>query len=339
MTFPIHLFSHWFPVCLSRQLGRRPRSCTILGQPLVLFRDSAGCVAALLDRCSHRNAPLSRGRVRQNTIACPYHGWEFDRTGECQAIPGKTGAFAHPLRCVPVFPAIEEAPLIWVRPTAGSAAPEPPPRHHVVDQPGYTSLVRTFTLQAPLLDTLENFLDATHTHFVHAGLVRTAGQRKSVQVTVRRGTDHVEAEYVDEGQQSGLIPRLFGGSISHSFGRFLLPATVQLEYRAGERIVLRITLYFAPRDERCHEVFALLTIRMPRWLIWLLSLPLGWFLWRVVRQDQRILALQEANAQRFGGEHYTSTELDLLRPHIARLLQTGPMPVGAGAEKQVTMLL
>ena len=87
------------------------------------------------------------------------------------------------------------------------------------------------------------------------------------------------------------------------------------------------------------EVFAVLSARAPRWLGWLLSVPLGWLLGRVVRQDQRILALQQANVQRFGGEHYTSTELDLLRPAIARLLQTGPFPVEATGAKQLTMLL
>jgi hypothetical protein len=60
---------------------------------------------------------------------------------------------------------------------------------------------------------------------------------------------------------------------------------------------------------------------------------------RVVAQDQRILTLQKANIDRFGGEQYTSTELDLLRPHLARLLQSGPQPVERTAEKQVTMFL
>ena len=59
-----------------------------------------------------------------------------------------------------------------------------------------------------------------------------------------------------------------------------------------------------------------------------------WLLLRVVRPDQRILALHKANVVRFGGKRYTSTELDLLRPHMARLLQTGPLPVEAAGEKR-----
>lgn len=340
MTFPVHLGSYWYIACLGRQLGRRPLACTVLGQHLVLFRDLSGKPAALQDRCPHRNTPLSHGWVRQDHLTCPYHGWEFDRTGTCQAIPGKSGPVAHPVRCVPVYPVIEDGPFIWVQPTPGSTPAGPPtPRGHLVDLPGYRSLVRTFSLHAPLLDAVENFLDGTHTHFVHAGLVRSASARKAVRVTVRRGADQVEAEYRDEGQQSGLISRLFVGRVTHSLGRFLLPATVQMEYFAGERIIARITLYYTPEDDNRHHVFAVLSARVPRWLIWLLALPLGWMLGRVVRQDQRILALQKANVDRFGGAHYTSTELDLLRPHIDRLLQTGPLPVEAAGEKQLTMLL
>src|SRR5262249_54033981 len=140
-------------------------------------------------------------------------------------------------------------------------------------------------------------------------------------------------------QQSGLIARLFGRNVTHSFGRFLLPATVQLEYRRGPRIESRFTLYFTPQDEGRQEVFAVVTARVPRWLGRLLSVPLGWMLRRVVRQDQRILALQKANVERFGGAHYASTELDLLRPSIAGLLQAGALPVESAGERQVTMLL
>jgi phenylpropionate dioxygenase-like ring-hydroxylating dioxygenase large terminal subunit len=339
MSFPAHLRSYWYVACLSRQLGRRPLARSLLGQHLALFRDGAGRPAALLDRCPHRNAPLSQGQVRRDHLACPYHGWEFDRAGQCQAIPGKDGPVGHPQRCVPAFPVVEEGPFVWVQPAAGATPEAPPPRRHVVDLPGYTSLVRSFELQAPLLDALENFLDGTHTHFVHAGLVRSATARKLVRVTVRRGADQVEAEYRGEGQQSGLIARLFVGRVTHSLGRFLLPATAQLEYLAGLRLVSRITLYYTPRDEGRQEVFAVLSARAPRWLGRLLSLPLGWLLGRVVRQDQHILALQKANVDRFGGGQYTSTELDLLRPHIAQLLRTGPIPADAAGEKHLTMLL
>ena len=77
------LHNQWFIACRSSQLRRRPLARTVLGRPLVLFRPGPGQAAALVDRCPHRNVPLSHGRVAGGRLACPYHGWEFDRQGIC----------------------------------------------------------------------------------------------------------------------------------------------------------------------------------------------------------------------------------------------------------------
>ena len=84
---------HWWVAGTSAELARRPIARTILGTPLVLFR-TAGKAAALLDRCPHRNAPLSHGKIVEGLIECPYHGWAFDGAGECRRIPGM------PSRCI-----------------------------------------------------------------------------------------------------------------------------------------------------------------------------------------------------------------------------------------------
>ncbi|QIB64917.1 aromatic ring-hydroxylating dioxygenase subunit alpha [Kineobactrum salinum] len=54
-----------------------------LDEPVVLFRDSGGKVCAVHDRCPHRFAPLSKGKVENGTIACGYHGLTFDGCGKC----------------------------------------------------------------------------------------------------------------------------------------------------------------------------------------------------------------------------------------------------------------
>lgn len=339
MIYPPHLRCAWYPACLARRLGRRPLARTVLDTHLALFRDAMGRPGALLDRCPHRNAPLSQGRVHDSRLVCPYHGWEFDRSGACRAIPGSAGGADHSFRTVPTFPVVEVDQIVWVWPSADAPVQGGPPALHRLDQPRHATLIRAFTLEGALLDVVENFLDATHTHFVHAGLVRSGATRRPVQAIVRRARDHVEAEYLDEGRQSGLIPRLMGGGITRTSGRFLLPATIQLEYRAEQRVVLRITLYVTPRMDDRHEVVAVLTSSLWPLLVRILSVPLGWLLWRVVAQDQRILTMQAANLRRFGEANYRSTELDLLRPHVARLLQDGPQDTGHVPEKRVTLML
>ena len=69
----VRLPQHWFILCTSRELGTRPLARTLQGTPLVLFRDGRGRPAALLDRCPHRNVPLSLGRVRDGQLECNYH--------------------------------------------------------------------------------------------------------------------------------------------------------------------------------------------------------------------------------------------------------------------------
>lgn len=60
----------------------------ILGNPLVFYRTTSGEVVAMADRCPHRHAPLSLGRVEGDNIRCMYHGLIFNPSGHCLAVPG-----------------------------------------------------------------------------------------------------------------------------------------------------------------------------------------------------------------------------------------------------------
>ena len=61
-------------------------SARLLGQDLVLWRTSEG-VCAWQDLCLHRGAKLSGGRIQDNCLICPYHGWNYDAGGRCVRIP------------------------------------------------------------------------------------------------------------------------------------------------------------------------------------------------------------------------------------------------------------
>lgn len=78
----------WTPVLPIAEIGSTPIAVELAGESLVLFCDSAGQFAALLDRCPHRGASLSRGRVTADgCIECPYHGWHFATDGACIRVP------------------------------------------------------------------------------------------------------------------------------------------------------------------------------------------------------------------------------------------------------------
>src|SRR3984957_922710 len=81
----------WYVAAWSHEIsseGLHPR--TIINQPLVLYRTSAGAVVAMEDRCCHRLAPLSIGRREGDDLRCMYHGLKFGPDGRCNEIPGQT---------------------------------------------------------------------------------------------------------------------------------------------------------------------------------------------------------------------------------------------------------
>lgn len=335
------LLNHWYIVCQSKDLKRKPLARTLLDQPLVLFRSTDGTPSALVDRCPHRNAPLSAGWVNQGCLVCPYHGWQFNAQGQCQQIPGlcepESAQTQTPAHQVNSYPTLEQAGFIWVFP--GQSPTQPPPQFALLGAPGYSHFAAQVAMVGSLPDAIENFLDGTHTHFVHSGLIRTEGQRKRTSAIVRRRVSAVEAQYPDEGQQSGLISQLFGAGIDNVYGRFMLPSLAQLEYCSKDKVRLLITLCFTPQTSDTLDVFALVVGQAPAFLTWLATPILKFFFWQAFQQDKAIVALQTANLKRFGGEQYTYTELDLLRPHIIRLLKHGPFSPDDHFEKKIQMLM
>ena len=332
------LAGHWYIAAATSELGRRPLARTVLGVPLVLFRNAQRQAAALLDRCPHRNVALAAGRVVNGCLACPYHGWQFDAAGECRAVPGLAEGVpsAHPARVVPPFPTVEQQGFVWVYLGDDAPASRPPRLAHLGER-GYASFSGAAGLLAAALpDALENFLDGTHTHFVHAGLIRREGRRRDVAVTVRRCANGAEAEYPEAPR--GLIGRLFGGGLDRAVGAFRLPCVAALDYWAGPQLKLGLTLHFTPVDVTHVRLFAVGVAPAPA-LAGRLGEPLlVAFMRLALRQDAAILAAQAANLARFGGPRYTYTALDVLRPHIQHLLRHGPTP-GEARETRVDLRL
>ena len=82
---------YWHPVAISSTLVERPRKVRVLGEDLILFRDKSGRPGLVTPRCAHRGAPLYYGKVEDQGIRCPYHGWLFDTEGRCLDQPCEPG--------------------------------------------------------------------------------------------------------------------------------------------------------------------------------------------------------------------------------------------------------
>ena len=320
----VRLPNHWFIACTSRELRpRRVLPRTVLGTPLVLFRDGDGRAGTLLDRCPHRNVPLSLGEVAQDgTLQCAYHGWRFDRAGACRFIPSHLGEAFGKARQAPSFPTIEQDGYVWIHATPGEMPESRPHRFACLDQPGYTTVRQVVEAEATMYSTLENALDVPHTAFLHRGLFRSQSRGIEITAAVRRSADRVEAEYIGEPRPPGLVARILspsGGVVTH-FDRFILPSIAQVEYRIGTENHLLVDSVMTPVSDFVTRIYAVVSfkLRFPGWLVKPFVKPLAL---RIFKQDAFILGKQTEVIRQFGGEQFASTEIDVLGRHIWRLLK------------------
>jgi phenylpropionate dioxygenase-like ring-hydroxylating dioxygenase large terminal subunit len=328
----------WYVACRADELARRPLARTLLDTPIVLFRDGAGRAAALLDRCPHRHAPLSAGRLEGGVLRCPYHGWAFDGAGTCVEVPGLCEQREVGARAATSLATLEQDGLVWVWAAPGEAGGPPPYRVPDLTAPGaYAFGIET---GATLANAVENYLDSAHTAYVHAGLIRRDAPRKPATVHVTRWHDRVEALYPDDQSLNGLIYGLLGRGVNKLdiVARFVLPSIAELEYRTDTDAGLRIAVCFTPTTagRLQGQVVVGTRWRGPDWLARAVTRPLFKL---AARQDARILALQQANLARFPDEAFVSTELDVVRSHVAYLLAHPDLPPAAEPAVQRTLAI
>ncbi|MFV8753464.1 Rieske 2Fe-2S domain-containing protein [Nannocystaceae bacterium ST9] len=322
------ILDDWYVACTSAELdacGRKPLATQLYGVPLIVFRTSEG-VGALLDRCPHRNVPLSEGRVEGALLRCGYHGWAFDRGGECREVPTLCGEPSGKARAVQHFAAREQDGVVWVYATPDVEPVREPYVFRFARLPGYHSGCETFEVAGTIHAVAENALDVPHTAFLHKGLFRksNSGAEKGnpIEVVVRRWHDRAEAEYIGEPRPPGVVGRLLapqGGVVTH-FDRFVLPSITEVEYRLGDASHICTVSALTPLTATRTRLTAMISFRLPI-PSFVVAPVLGPLARAIFRQDARVLEQQAEAIARFGGEAFASTEVDALGPQIVRLLR------------------
>ncbi|WP_139367374.1 aromatic ring-hydroxylating oxygenase subunit alpha [Metabacillus halosaccharovorans] len=164
----IHL---WHPVLLSNELNEQPKAIEILGEKVVVFRTSQG-VYAFKDLCIHRGVPLSLGKVVNDEIICPYHGWTYNSCGTCTRIPALPEGKAIPTKAKTItYYCTEELGFIWV--CLGEPDMSKPKIGELTSDRSQNNQVKMgpYELEAAGPRVIENFLDVSHLMFVHEGLL------------------------------------------------------------------------------------------------------------------------------------------------------------------------
>lgn len=161
----------WYPVCLSEELGiDAPLRAQILGLKFVAFRDAEGEARVLADTCAHRGGSLSKGRVVNGRIACPYHGWQYAGSGICQSIPVLEDSGKIPARAkVDSYPVIERYGIVFAF-LGDLPEEERPPLLQIPEwetEGWRASGLVIFEVDAYFERSIENGLDPAHNEFVH----------------------------------------------------------------------------------------------------------------------------------------------------------------------------
>lgn len=180
---------YWVPALLTWEVPEPdcpPVEVRLLGEDLVVFRQTDGRVGVVDVRCPHRTASLFYGRNEENGIRCIYHGWKFDLDGRCVDMPSEPedSDFKEKVK-IPAYPAVELGGVVWTYmgpPDKQPALPmfewtQAPETHR-----GMTKVLQ----ESNWLQALEGGIDTVHSNFLHGG--RPPGAEEATSTVRGRAT-------------------------------------------------------------------------------------------------------------------------------------------------------
>lgn len=307
----------WYIVAESKELKKRQVIArTLMGEWLAIFRDDEGRAFAVQDRCLHRCAQLSRGKVHGGNLRCPYHGWTYAGDGRVVEIPSEGPNPRH--RQAISYPVMEQDDYIYVRlqPDATKADPSilpfPMPSYR---KKGYTTIRLQNTFANTVTNCAENFVDVPHTTFVHPKIFRDPGREK-LSATVERLPGHVKVTYRGEKSNFGLFTFFLnpgGGEIKHT-DEFLMPNVTTVNYWLGGGKHFIITSQSIPISEKETKVYTDLTYDYGLW-----TWPTRWAVRKhgqaIIDQDIVILENQMKTIDKYGA-HFQNSPADVIHTFI-----------------------
>ena len=176
------LKNFWYAVEFSSAIADEPKRITVLGQELVLYRDSRGHAVCMSDLCVHRGGALSDGEIVGDCLRCPYHGWKYEPNGACVEIPSSQAGTPIPKKArVDSYPVQEKYGWIWVFLGDLPEEERPPlPELPFFDQTDeFKRLEGEFVWDAHYARVMENAIDFAHAPWVHGG---SFGNRDEPQI-------------------------------------------------------------------------------------------------------------------------------------------------------------
>lgn len=291
--------NQWYVVLESKELSKEKLiGITRFGEKLVLWRKKDREIICLRDKCVHRGAALSIGKIcdKGETVECPFHGLRYDSSGKCTVIPANGKNTPVPERFkVDSFPTREGYGFIWV--WWGELREDYPSRpffNNIDNKFSY----KTHTEVWPVHYTraIENQLDAVHLPFVHYNTIGRGHQTLVngplvEEMEDKRGFKAWIYNIKDDGKTKPLTPQEFPNNKKVFYLAFRFPHLWQLHLAEKARVFIA----FIPIDEentlfylRFYQKFVRIPI-LRNFVNWLSNI----FNKKILHQDRRVVITQQ----------------------------------------------
>jgi phenylpropionate dioxygenase-like ring-hydroxylating dioxygenase large terminal subunit len=284
--------NQWYVVLESKEVRNQPIGVTRMGEKLVFWRNHNGQLNCAVDRCPHRGIALSIGRLENDHLQCPFHGFEYDEQGRCVHIPahGKGGRIPKSFQ-LQNYPTYEKHGFIWI--WWGEAPPEnldPPVFFDNLDE-SFVYATKPDHWEAHYSRVIENQLDVVHLPFVHDNTIGRGDRTVVDGPVVEWDGDMKFYTYVFNREDDGTPPRkpneLNAKSAQSVHLEFILPNLWQ-NYISQD---VRVVAAFTPVDEentilylRFYQRFLRLPILGK--LITQIAMPMNVY---IAHQDRRVV--------------------------------------------------
>ena len=189
---------YWQPACLSSELPQAdgaPLRVRLLGEDLIAFRDTSGAIGLVDAFCPHRRAPLFFGRNEECGLRCVYHGWKFDRHGDCVDMPSEpAGTTLQAKVKLLAYPAIEKAGVVWAYMGPKELTP-PAPDYEWTRAPEKHRFVSKTFENCNWLQALEGGLDTSHSSFAHNNFANDKNEPRQRDRAPKIGVERTDYGY------------------------------------------------------------------------------------------------------------------------------------------------
>ena len=226
----MYLYESWYQFGWADEvLPKQHLVRKILDETIFLWRSESGKLAALINRCPHRFAPLSAGRINEDTVVCGYHGIAFGADGRCAHNPH--GPVLPSLQ-VRSFPVVERHRAIWIwMGAAQNANPDLiPDLSFIDDTPETATVIASIPTKANYQLIIDNILDLSHIDYLHPttlGKMMTGAKAHYYQ----KG-EVVHGEWIAKDAETPLAYKAMvpeGNCDLHIKLRYLMPGCLILE--------------------------------------------------------------------------------------------------------------